>query len=594
MPRLKLLFVAVAIAALGGWYLSQRADGAASRIQQEADERLRDAAGPVNAELAQDAQAPLASVKAVAQGNTLAAAVDAEGKPTPETLEVARTALERVQSPEAERPVLIAVVAQGVAGRYRVGQSNRIDRDLGAFAALAAPGPLPRAGIAVLDGEAYRFAVAQFDDGRAQGKGLLAIGFPVDDAFAQRLSAAAAGADIALVTNGTILGSTLPPAERQALQQVASGSKGVVTFGALSGERFLITDLVPPLDPYLKLPLFTAGHRYRGRVLGAPPELAPDIKVLAAVKTGEGYGAIADEQRQLLIGIGALVLLCIVLMLATRNPTRGLSRVVSAAERIVQGDHEVRAPTVKMGALVRRAAVAINALGSQAERSAESSRPVTPDLAEQLGIRPVRNSGSHVAVPVPAAEGAEADTVRALAGLGSSQVLATTPPPVPFGAPSPSRKSNPAVEPMVLPQKPKPISAPPLPANQESEGGYNPEATVIVSAPQALPRSTQPPAFQRTPSSSGMTASGPTPAPIALPSPFAGGTEEAHFQQVYRDFVATKEKCGEPADGLTYEKFAAKLRKNQEQLIAKYACRAVRFQVYVKDGKTALKAQPIK
>ena len=82
-------------------------------------------------------------------------------------------------------------------------------------------------------------------------------------------------------------------------------------------------------------------------------------------------------------------------------------------------------------------------------------------------------------------------------------------------------------------------------------------------------------------------ASGPSPVP--LPSPFAGGSEEAHFQQVFRDFVATKEKCGEPADGLTYEKFAAKLLKNQEQLIAKYACRSVRFQVYVegemvKDG----------
>jgi len=82
--------------------------------------------------------------------------------------------------------------------------------------------------------------------------------------------------------------------------------------------------------------------------------------------------------------------------------------------------------------------------------------------------------------------------------------------------------------------------------------------------------------------------------PVPLPSPFSAGAEDAHFQQVYREFVATKEKCGEPADGLTYDKFVAKLRKNQEQLIAKYACRAVRFQVYVKDGKTALKAQPIK
>ena len=39
---------------------------------------------------------------------------------------------------------------------------------------------------------------------------------------------------------------------------------------------------------------------------------------------------------------------------------------------------------------------------------------------------------------------------------------------------------------------------------------------------------------------------------------------------------------------------AQKLRKNREQLVQKYACRTVRFAVYVKDGKAALKATPVK
>jgi len=63
---------------------------------------------------------------------------------------------------------------------------------------------------------------------------------------------------------------------------------------------------------------------------------------------------------------------------------------------------------------------------------------------------------------------------------------------------------------------------------------------------------------------------------------------------VFREFIATRERCGEPADGLTYDKFVAKLRKNREQLVQKYACRTVRFQVYVKEGKAALKATPVK
>ena len=73
-----------------------------------------------------------------------------------------------------------------------------------------------------------------------------------------------------------------------------------------------------------------------------------------------------------------------------------------------------------------------------------------------------------------------------------------------------------------------------------------------------------------------------------------GQTDEQHFQDVYREFVSTRERCGEPADGLTYDKFAVKLRKNREQLVQKYSCRTVRFQVYVKEGKAALKATPVK
>jgi hypothetical protein len=70
--------------------------------------------------------------------------------------------------------------------------------------------------------------------------------------------------------------------------------------------------------------------------------------------------------------------------------------------------------------------------------------------------------------------------------------------------------------------------------------------------------------------------------------------EEKHYQEVFKDFVASREQCGEPADGLTYERFKAKLLKNREQLISKYQCKTVRFQVYVKEGKAALKASPVR
>jgi hypothetical protein len=70
--------------------------------------------------------------------------------------------------------------------------------------------------------------------------------------------------------------------------------------------------------------------------------------------------------------------------------------------------------------------------------------------------------------------------------------------------------------------------------------------------------------------------------------------ETAHFKDVYEQFIATRRECGESTDELTFDRFLVKLRKNREALIQKYSCRTVRFQVYVKAGKAALKAVPVR
>jgi hypothetical protein len=84
----------------------------------------------------------------------------------------------------------------------------------------------------------------------------------------------------------------------------------------------------------------------------------------------------------------------------------------------------------------------------------------------------------------------------------------------------------------------------------------------------------------------------------AVAAPITGAAfevdEESHWQQVFQDFLRTRATCGESTDGLTYQKFRGKLETNKAQLLAKYACKTVRFQVYVKEGKAALKATPVK
>jgi hypothetical protein len=76
----------------------------------------------------------------------------------------------------------------------------------------------------------------------------------------------------------------------------------------------------------------------------------------------------------------------------------------------------------------------------------------------------------------------------------------------------------------------------------------------------------------------------------------ANDTSSSHsyFEQIYQEFMTMKKKCGESTENLTFERFSKKLQKNQDALIAKRSCSSVKFQVYEKDGKAALKASPVK
>jgi hypothetical protein len=70
--------------------------------------------------------------------------------------------------------------------------------------------------------------------------------------------------------------------------------------------------------------------------------------------------------------------------------------------------------------------------------------------------------------------------------------------------------------------------------------------------------------------------------------------ETRDWLAVYESFIRTKKQCGEPTDGLSFEKFQHTLKKNRDALIQRHGCKTVRFSVYVKDGRASLKATPVK
>ncbi len=70
--------------------------------------------------------------------------------------------------------------------------------------------------------------------------------------------------------------------------------------------------------------------------------------------------------------------------------------------------------------------------------------------------------------------------------------------------------------------------------------------------------------------------------------------EEAHFREVFDEFVATQKECGGPVAGLSFDKFVSKLHAAREQVMKRHNAASVRFTVYVKEGRAALKASPVK
>ncbi|HEX4351634.1 MAG TPA: MXAN_5187 C-terminal domain-containing protein, partial [Polyangiales bacterium] len=102
------------------------------------------------------------------------------------------------------------------------------------------------------------------------------------------------------------------------------------------------------------------------------------------------------------------------------------------------------------------------------------------------------------------------------------------------------------------------------------------------------------------PVSSAKLQAPPPRAPVASPSNGAvhvanDNDEEAmHFREVYTEYLSLRKECGESTDGLSYEKFENTLTKTRDQVLSKHPAKSVRFTVYVKEGKAALKAAPVK
>ncbi|HEX3760565.1 MAG TPA: MXAN_5187 family protein [Kofleriaceae bacterium] len=334
-----------------------------------------------------------------------------------------------------------------------------------------------------------------------------------------------------------------------------------------------------------RLPGEAAARQAFYSVMIRRPEGLGFVGTLRAIKDSDlSFGSFP----WLIVGGAFVIVLGLGIGLMLLEVDRPLRRLAGDAVRLAKGDTDRLTEDIhggKFGSIARSVNIQIDKLG----RDARSARK---DLDQLLG---------------PAPEGS----------LGTIDLLATSLPtarpggPAPAVPPPPSEfrftesGSQPAYKPAAraappVPNTPPPVrtAAPPAPpVMAPPQFGLAPERSErsAVRSPDRMP--------ERPPE---RLAERSSPLPPERPSAtfdddiLGRGTGEMqsrvepYFKQIFDQFVSVKRSCNEPVTGLVYERFAEKLVKNREDLMLKTGCRDVRFTVYIKDGKAALKATPVK
>lgn len=208
-------------------------------------------------------------------------------------------------------------------------------------------------------------------------------------------------------------------------------------------------------------------------------------------------------------------------------------------------------------------------MGRPAPQAQPQPQPQQPAMAPQRGaIGPVFGGS---AVPLPSSQGRPGEE--------------------PWRAPpSVNQIANATTQPMQMPnQEPRRFTTTgdlPVPSPLAGHNGRE----SMSSPPLASARPFAPMQAGGTPLP--MTGGG-TPLPNTgrdAPMPF----DEEHYRVVYNEFVGSKARLGEAVDNITFEGFSSKLRTSEKELIDRHGCRAVRFQVLVKDRQVSLRPQLVR
>ncbi len=357
-------------------------------------------------------------------------------------------------------------------------------------------------------------------------------------------------------------------------------------------------DLARDCEANSPLPLHAGNEDYTAIVARLPGEAATKQAYYSVyIKRPEALGFTASlkvVQQQdlsfknfpwLVVGGGFLLVLVLGIGLMFVESDRPLRRLTNDAVRLGKGEGERLSEdqhSGKFGSIARSVNIHI-------DKVAREAKSAKKDMDQLLGPAPEGSLGTIdlLATALPSVRpGGPAPAASPPPSDFRFSDPSTSRPPAPPAQPPPQPKMKKAQTAPGIAAQPPPIATPQRMANVEANQRQPAPAALdddILGAPGA-PASTG--------ESQPIRMSGPM--PVHASQPVADANVDPYFKSVFDQFVVVKKSCNEPTASLTYGKFAEKLVKNRDDLMAKTGCREVRFTVYVKDGKAALKATPVK
>ena len=395
-----------------------------------------------------------------------------------------------------------------------------------------------------------------------------------------------------------------------------------------------------PTPSYGPLPILVP-DAYRYQVASLPLYPGEPIALVTLVDRDAAYRGLAGLQAGILSGTGLLLILVLGLIAsALRAMNRPLELITEHLSQVQQhGGNVGILPEAGLGPMLRLGKQ-INLLLQTMPSSRGTTAPLFGNSASTSQDLPQASNspfgGDFASMPSTSSSAAPASPSLSAGAPAPSRSMApqaakpvVSPGPVPPGpvAPSPQApKPAPVVsaaqaagaagggllglfddDPLAafrVPQtKTAPPAAPPAPEPEPEQHTMQPEATVMFQMPEALlqassaPSPAPRPAPPATPVDDNRTVVAQVPHELlaqVAPKNDVDAADEAHYKEVYEKFVQTRIECGEDTSDLTFDRFVSKLLKNRQQIIEKHKAKSVRFQVYAKDGKAALRALPVR